>query len=259
MKALGERWEKFWGLVLDPWFLLFVIVTAASLFFSAIFKENTVTSNLLAVLSSITGGIAGGLLQIQMSKQNGENTLQKKGQSAVRNLSSIQTQIASLRSWVAEFSKGGAREKNVQLEEVDRHLSTMELHIRSGYEDWIDIIPQLKQEKEIQEKYEQAIMASVNELLDQKMQLAQAADAQEKKNLERQINKHEEQLRELKEEGRRALYSGIRRAPSPLFPPATLTCQTCSKEFQRDRTRPRSVQSSCPDCKTKEGSNSPVE
>jgi hypothetical protein len=270
MTKLSEKWKNFLNLILDPWFSLFSTITIASLYFSAFFKDEVVTSNLLAIFGSVTGGLAGGVFQNQSNKYSGQNILEKKGQSAVRNLSSIQTQIASLRSWVNDFSKIGAKEKNVQLKEVDRHLSTMELHIRSGYEDWIDIIPQLRQEKEIQEKYEQAVMSSVNELLDQRMKLAQSVDAQEKKSLEEQIHKLENQLTELKNEGR-AVFTAAGAAtmvpgsrisrPSFLnrprmYAPIMLTCTDCKKNFVSSRIRAPSLQKFCPECESKNNGNS---
>jgi len=200
MKKLKQKWNNFGTLVLDPWFLVFVIVTVVSLGFSIVIKDNALFSNLLAVLGSITGGIAGGIFQSEHSKTTGENILRKKGQSAVRNLQSIQKQIGSLRIWVMDFAKNAKKEIKPQLHEIDRHLSVIELNVNSGYEDWIDIDQTLREEKEVQEKYNETYRTFVVDLLDQKMKLVQSKNSSEKEELGKKISQLEKQIKNLRKE-----------------------------------------------------------
>lgn len=200
MEQLRRSWGNFLTITLSPWFLVFSLVTIASLVFSATYKENVSLSNLLAVLGSVAGGLAGGIFQNEYNKLLGQSILEKKGQSAVRNMMSLQKQIHSLRAWIGSFSKSCNKEDRHQLDEVDRHLSTIELNLNSGYEDWIDIIPQLRQEKEIHEKYGAVFRSYATELLDQRLKLAQAANETERSGLEKKISALEKQLKDWKKE-----------------------------------------------------------
>ncbi len=216
MKDLKGKWGDFLWMAVDPWFLVFVVLTVTSLIASFLFNDNAVTSNTLAIAGSITGGIAGSIFQNQLSKKNGETTLEKKGQSAVRNLEAIETQIASLKSWVGSACNGEPKDKDkrIQLAEVDRHLSTMGLHIKSGYEDWIDVLPQLRDESEREKKIEQALRSSYDALLDEQLKLAQASNAEEKAVLQKQIDQLEKQFERLRRDNGIVGYSRLDSAGS---------------------------------------------
>lgn len=216
MKDLKGKWGDFLWMVLDPWFLVFVVLTIACLAVSFIFNEIAVTSNTLAIAGSITGGIAGGIFQNQLSKRHGETALEKKGQSAVRNLEAIETQIVSLKSWVGAACNGEPKDKDkrIQLAEVDRHLSTMGLHIKSGYEDWIDVLPQLRDESEREKKIEQALRSSYDALLDEQVKLAQASNVEEKAALQKQIERMEQQIERLRHDNAIVGYSRLDSARS---------------------------------------------
>lgn len=209
MKKLRENWGDFLTITLSPWFLIFCLTTVALLVLSVIYKDDTLVSNLLAILGSITGGFAGGIFQNEHGKLSGQNILEKKGQSAVRNLMSLQKQIHSLRAWVAGFSKSCTKDDKHQLDEIDRHLSTIELNLDSGYEDWIDIIPQLRQEKEIHEKYGEVFRSYAIELWDQRLKLAQSANATEREVLEKKISSLEKQMKDWKKERREVFVSAL--------------------------------------------------
>lgn len=202
MKKLQEKWVEFFKAFFSPWFVLAGIITAASIILSIIFKNNQLFSNLLTVIGGITGGIAGSIFQNEYNKNVGQEILEKKGQSAVRNLQSIQKQINSLKGWVFGFFKKSTGESKSQLEEIYRHILTMELSVNSGYEDWIDIIPQLSQEKKEQEKilekYKEISKTLVDELFEQKMKLYKAANVKEKEELGKKISQLEKQIRNWK-------------------------------------------------------------
>lgn len=207
MTRLKQKWNNFANMIFDPWFLVFILATITSLGLSIWFKTNELFSNLLAVFGSITGGIAGGIFQNEYSKVTGENILRKKGQSAVRNLQSIQKQIGSLRCWVMAFGKKAIKDVKPQLNEIDRHLSVIELNVNSGYEDWIDIDPTLRGEKEVQEKFNETYRAFVIDLLDQKMKLAQSATTAEQEGFGKKIAQLEKQIKNMKKEKESVLFS----------------------------------------------------
>lgn len=216
MKKLTEKWEDFFR-AFNPWFVLMVLATILSVYFSIKFKDNQHFSNLLAALGSITGGIAGSIFQNEYNKNAGQEILEKKGLSAVRNLKSIQKQMVNLKDCIAIFLKKSTSENKSQLEEVYRHISTMELSVDSGYEDWIDILPQLSKEKEAQakiyEKYQEASRSLVADLLDQKMKLYQAASDAEKEASGKKIAQLEKHIKLLKnEDNSMILSSSLNRA-----------------------------------------------
>ena len=267
MNKLKQKWSNFISMVLDPWFLVFVIATIISLGFSIAIKTNELFSNLLAVFGSITGGIAGGVFQNEYSQTTGENILRKKGQSAVRNLQSIQKQIGSLRCWVVNFAKKANNTIKPQLSEIDRHLSVIELNVNSGYEDWIDIDPTLRGEKEVQEKFNEAYRAFVVDLLDQKIKLAQSANASEQEELNKKIDQLEKQIKGMKKEsgvilGNSVASIGGLRAFSlnqdnnislsgSVLTASGPTCSQCGKKYNYDLTQPITIMGAnfCPDCR----------
>ena len=204
MKKLQEKWGEFFKAFFSPWFVLAGVITATSIIFSIIFKDNQLFSNLLTIIGGITGGIAGSIFQNEYNKNTGQEILEKKGQSAVRNLQSIQKQINSLKGWVVGFFKKSSGENRNQLEEIYRHILTMELCVDSGYEDWIDIVPQLSKEKEeqekINEKYKEVSVSLISELLDQKMKLYKTESTAEKEELGKKVSQLEKQIRNLKNE-----------------------------------------------------------
>jgi hypothetical protein len=222
----------------------------------------------LAVFGSITGGIAGGIFQSEHSKITGENILRKKGQSAVRNLKSIQTQIHSLRCWVVEFAKKAKKDVKPQLTEIDRHLSIIELNVNSGYEDWIDIDPALRGEKEVQEKQDEALRTFVVDLLDQKIKLAQSTNVAEQEELGKKIEQLEKQIKGMKKESGVILgtpvssIGGLRVFPfnqgnnislgTSVIASNGLTCSMCGKNYPYDFTQASiSAMNLCPECRKK--------
>lgn len=265
MKTFKQKWSHFGNMVLDPWFLFFSITTGVALGFSIGIKSNELFSNLLAVFGSIAGSIAGGIFQSEYSKITGENILRKKGQSAVRNLKSIQTQIHSLRCWVIEFAKKGRKEVKLQLTEIDRHLSIIELNVNSGYEDWIDIDSALRGEKEVQEKIDETLRAFVVDLLDQKMKLAQSTNTAEQEELGKKIEQLEKQIKGMKKEGGVILGNSVAsivglRAFSlnqdnnislgnSVLTASGPTCSQCGRKYNYDVIQPITIGANlCPDC-----------
>lgn len=268
MNKLRQKWSNFGNMVLDPWFIVFVLATIISIGLSIAIKTNALFSNLLAVFGSITGGIAGGVFQNEHSKITGENILRKKGQSAVRNLQSIQKQISSLRHWILDFNKNSKKQTDGHLNEIDRHLSILELNVNSGYQDWIDIDPALRGEKEVQEKFNETYRAFIVDLLDQKMKLVQSKNTSEKEILETKITQLEKQIKNLKKEkesvslgayttlGNSSILSAseLSKINTDSYVLGNQTCSVCGKSYPYDFSN-TSISllntNLCPDCKKK--------
>ena len=201
--TLKNKWGTFWNVIASPGSVVFSILTAAELIFSYVFKNNLSFSMLLAVLATVTGGIAGSFIKDDYVKLTTENVLEKKGRSASRNLESIGKQLTHIREWIAEFTKGRitADQKRV-LEEIDRHLSTTEMNVESGFADWVDIVPELAEAAELQaqvsKRQEEVIRAYVDELFENKKELAASKDEKKTTELKKRISDLEHQIKKVR-------------------------------------------------------------
>jgi len=210
MKKLKEKWSNFIGIIFGPGSVIFVFLTVVSLGSSFYFEENREMSILLAGLGSVFGGIAGIFIKDDYNKSLGENTLEKKGRSAVRNLQSIGKQLQNIRFWVAGFlrEKVGEEQKNF-LKEIDRHISTAQMNIESGFEDWVDIIPELSEgaerAAEITKKQQEVLRAYVGELLEKKRELVVSTDEKRVDELKKRISILEKQIKEIRSDNNRSL------------------------------------------------------
>jgi len=208
MKDLRKKWGHFLGLVFSPWSLIFIGATVVSLILSATLKDNIALSNLLAVIGSITGGIAGGIFQHEYGKTHDQNILEKKGRSALRNLDSIGEQIAQLRGWIESFKKNVGKEGNKSLEEIERHLSTITFNISAGVADWIDVVPELQERVEVAKKTEEVLKTYLEELLDNKKELIVSKDEKRVSELKTKITDLEKQIKKIQMESRSVTRSG---------------------------------------------------
>lgn len=210
-ELLRTKWGKFLSVVFGPGSVIFTLLTIFSLILAFFFKENTLFSTLLTILGSAFAGIAGSFIKDDYNRLSTDNVLEKKGRSAIRNLNSIGQKVILIRGWIKSF----VSEKNItkkelkrELEEIDRHLNTATMNISSGLEDWIDIVPELKESKEKVEKYEDVLNAYKEELLNTKKELLKVGkDEKQKTELEKRIKSLEREVNELKKEQPR-IFSG---------------------------------------------------
>ena len=218
MKTLKEKWYIFGNVALGPGSVIFSVLTVAGLIVAYIFKTNLLFSTLLSILSSFFAGFAGSFIKDDYEKITGQNILEKKGRSALRNLQGISTQLCNLKLWIIDFLKKVKKQddKNV-LEEINRHISTIELNIASGLEDWVDIVPELKEKSlqgaEIDKKYREAVQSVVVQLLESRKELAGAKDEKLEQELKKKITDLEKQVKEIKKE-RSETFNGISISPS---------------------------------------------
>lgn len=222
MKNLKEKWGDFLEIALGPGSVIFVIFTIGSLGLSFYFRDNQEMSILLAVLGSVFGGIAGSFIKDDYNKISGENILEKKGLSAIRNLKSIERQLGNIRLWVKGFSKGKiTKEQKSILNEIDRHLSTTQLNIQSGFADWVDMVPGLAQEAEriaeITKKQQEVLRIYVEELLEKKKELVASKDEKRVDELKKRISILEKQIKDIRSDSARSIGVSIPLSGTPVM------------------------------------------
>lgn len=239
MKIFLNKWGKFLGIILGPGFVVFSLLTILSLVLAYHFKINTLFSTLLSILSSIFAGIAGSFLKDDYDNLIGKNILEKKGRSAWRNLQSISTQLCNLKEWIIVFSKENKKNDNRSLNEIDRHISTIQLQVSSGLEDWVDIVPELKEGKEktieIEKQYRDYIQTLISELIENRKELSVSKDEKKTELLKRKILDLEKEMNNLKKNIPhfiQPLNSVSLKASSGMF--LHTRCQKCKKVYLRD-------------------------
>lgn len=267
--TLKNKWSIFGGVILSPGSVLFILLTGGGLILSYVFKSNALFSTLLGILSTISGGIAGSFIRDDYTKLTTDNILEKKGRSAIRNLRSIGKQITHVREWIIEFGKGRInKEQKRTLDEIDRHLSTAQMNIESGFEDWVDIVPELAEAAEITKRQEEVIQAYLEERLKSIKELVMSKDEKRTAELKERISDLERQIKRVRNTptpwvGMASGYGGSIVGPSgfgyggtiPTVGMATIgNCEKCGKPFSRNGVQ----EAVCPTCRLEDGGVSVV-
>lgn len=201
------------SILFSPGFFISAGVTFLSLYISVFYKANIPFSNTMAIVGSISGGIAGAFLKDEYDKRSGKNILEKKGRSALRNLEGIRTQLSNIETWVVDFSKHTRKKEDKRtLEEINRHISTINLNITAGLKDWEDIVPELKerieQEAQIEKKYKEAAQSVIVEILEKRKELASTKDEKVEKELKKKIGALEKQIKEIERDRSQSDHGG---------------------------------------------------
>ena len=250
MKNFINKWSVFLSIVFGPGSVIFILLTLIGLVLAYYFKGNVLFATLLSILSSVFAGIAGNFIKDDYDTFLGKNTLEKKGKSALRNLQTISTQLCNLRVWISDFQKDkNKNQKDPLFNEIDRHISTIQLNITSGLEDWVDIVPELKEKiqenAEIEKKYKDLAQSYFNELLEKRKELILSNDKIKTEELKEKINNLEKQMKSLRSEqvhasgpvsisggyGGRIVYNDPARYGSMVVPQSGLSCSRCGKKF----------------------------
>lgn len=240
LKRLGVKWGVFAEIIFSPGSSIFIALGAFCLFFS-IFVFVSPLSDFLSILSAVLTAVAGIFIKDDWDKLRGESILEKKGLSAIRNLDSLAEQLTRLRKWTENFISMDT-EKKRDLEEINRHLETMRLSIRSGLADWADIVPELKKLKEAEERYRGTVEAYVEEILESKKKLLGAGeDKESRERLESRIRELEDSVEKLREEQPKVFSSAASGAPlvdslSPVWDPyaSRKICSRCGRTYRED-------------------------
>lgn len=263
-----QKWINFLKAVGTPIPLFSILGAAILIIISIVYKDKTEFSILTNLIGSIFIGIAGAFIKGGYEELSGESILIKKGQSAIRNLSSISQQITQIQNWITTFIKKNEISKR-ELEEINRHLGTTVLNINSGLADWIDIVPELRQTGEVVKNYESLIKAYIDELLKNKKELIAAGENKElKEQLEKRIKELEGNVKSLRVQQSNVFSSGVTVSPSVspsasyvgsvVGAPLTVsqffkkTCSICGKAYENDwneNSLAITLGDICPDCK----------
>lgn len=245
MKDFFGKWGKFISVILGPGSAIFTVLAVISLAVSFTQKENIAFANLLAILSAISGGIAGSFIRDDFNKLTGENILEKKGRSAIRNLQSIGKQVSHICEWIGEFSKEKiSRDQKRTLEEIDRHLSTARMNIEAGFEDWVDVVPELASAAEVTKRQEEVLQAYVEELFKNKKELIESGDEKKTAEIKEHIAELEKQIKRL--ENTPVRWVGPRPVISAGMPLPLRKCGHCGHLYRHGKRGPQDP--TCPRC-----------
>lgn len=217
---LVRKWLKAISIILSPWFLISAGITGISLYLSVYYKANIPFSNTMTIAGSIFGGITGALFKDEYDRISNRNILEKKGRSAVRNIEGIRIQLRNIEAWIIEFAKRTRKQEDKRtLEEVNRHVATIDLNIAAGLADWVDIVPELKQKEELQRTQKDTIQSYIDEILKNKKTLLHASE-QEGKTIKKKISDLEKEVREIKNDSGLIINAGDASSDSYISAPS---------------------------------------
>ncbi len=265
-----ESWSLTLAILFSPGFVISAGVTCLALYLSVFYKTNIPFSNTMAIVGSVFGGVAGAFLKDEYDKMSGKNILEKKGRSALRNLQGIRTQLRNIELWVADFSKHARKKEDKRtLEEINRHIATTDLNISAGLEDWVDIVPELKEKSEkaaeIEKKYKEVAQSVMVEILEKRKELASAKDEKIETELKKKIGDLEKQIKEIKRDRSQATHGLVWNSNGVLNEPFNATsvnlnegistyslgtqkCEKCGRLMSPYSATVRLNQNRCDDC-----------
>lgn len=270
--SFKQKWFNFFKAVFAPVPIISFLGATVLIIISILYKDKSEFSILINLIGSLLLGVMGAFIKGGYDDLSRESVLIKKGQSAIRNLASINLQVIQIRSWIEYFIKKNTVSKR-ELEEINRHLETTNININSGLSDWTDIIPELKSTEDVVKSYESVIKAYVEELLKNKKELIEVGENKELKDqLEKRIKELESNVKSLRLQQSNVFNSGISVSPS-VSPSASYvgsmisnpinisqllkkTCSVCGKVYQENDWNANSLLSIssndiCSECKNK--------
>jgi len=252
---LKDKWVLFLRVILGPGSAIFILLTIAGLILAFYFKTNTLFATLLSVLSSVFASIAGSFVKDDFSKLSSENVLEKKGRSAIRNLQSIGKQLSHICEWIVDFSKEKISiDQKRTLEEIERHLSTARMNVDSGFEDWVDIVPELAEDEEIERKKDETIKAYVEEWMTNQKALIESKDDKKTSEIKGKLSDLEKHISKIAQVQMHLSRDGIMHRSSINYLPSRrriIKCESCGRYFPSNMTS-NDIQVTCPVCKRKE-------
>lgn len=251
---ITTRWKTFFEIMAEPPVIITLIIAIIATFLSIRPYSDPGVTLIISSIASITAGIFGGIIWDRYKAITEDTILQKKGKSAVRNLSLVAEQLGRLK--IRLFSLKDRKEK-FPFDEVDHHVITIEKSVISGIEDWVDMVPELKKISEIAQSITQE-SNKFKETLHEKRELEKALKLKDKtqkkeiEELEEQIKQKDTEISRIEKEisklrNQQVLISGPTIAAgvsigtvSPSFDPtasnlfsldSSKTCQVCGKKY----------------------------
>lgn len=251
---IADRWETFLEVMAGPPVLISLIIAIITTFLSIRSYSDPEVTLIISSIASITAGVFGGIIWDRYKAITGDTILQKKGKSAVRNLSLVAEQLGRLK--IRLFGLRERKEK-FPFDEVDHHIITIEKSVISGIEDWVDMVPELKKISEIAQsitqesnKFKETLREKAE--LEETLKLKDKAQKKEISELEKQIKQKDEEISQIEREinklrDEQVLISGPTIASgvsigsvSPSLSPSasnlfnldtSRTCQVCGKKY----------------------------
>lgn len=251
-----DEWKFFGRLLLRPLTLITVLVSAIALFFANSPSIDKTASLILQIVASALLAIAGGSFYDAFKNLTGNNLLEKKGSSAVRNLSLSRLKIKNISSRVKEGASN---------DETRNSLSLLEKDIANASQEWNDILPgvdaieeiyTILSEKENELESAEKEKKELNEKLIRGTQLSEI----EKTNLRKKTEEKENEIKSLSQEVDKLRLtttlpaSGLTVGPSGLRDWANITIsarKTCSKCGKAYISTSILDSGECDDCKRK--------
>jgi len=239
-KDLKSRWLTFVSTILDPWVVALLTVGIGLLVCQLLYEPGTVIGAVLTILVSIFAGVAGAIIAKRWSDITERGVAMVRGESAIRSLTLLLNNIASLRNRLGEYMNRLPQEERdtevlkACLEEAIGRCNIMEQESINSIEDWADIIPKAEVRPIIatirQIETKMAEQAEHINHLQQELETVKGESEEQKEQAERlrkDKQEAEQELaktrRELQDTKDRSILGGLTLTPSsyPLEPGAT--------------------------------------
>lgn len=190
------KWNAFIRILFSPVVLIPLLLAILLMYLSIQLKNDYIASVLTGVTGSFLAAVFGAFLKEGYSRLVEESLLEKKGESAIRNIQAIDSQIKRLRKLINLFKQKTRKDPKQELEEIDRHLETMSISVASGLEDWTDVVPALKEIKAKDKEFIEAIKPIIEEIWKNERELSKTKNSKGRKGLEKKIQQLQEQIDE---------------------------------------------------------------
>lgn len=221
-----SRWRAFLDIVIDPWTITLIVVSA---FLVKVIVEQTdrFVVAILTVILSVVSGVLGGLLTNRWTQITGERVTVARGKVAVRSLKLLLGNIAALerrvRTYLERYQDGKRRESlndevvTTYLEEIIGRTGVLEEETLSSIENWMDILPEADVRTQIGviSKLREELSERARDLEGLNVKLKEVAGKSEEKEetLKKQIYDKEQEITRLRKE-----LSEKKSVVGPIFP-----------------------------------------
>lgn len=194
--SIWEEWKSFGTLFLRPLTFITAGIAAGALYFANAPEMDKTASFILQIASSILLAIAGGSFYDAFKGLTGSTLLEKKGDSAVRNLSLVRLKIKNISYRIKEEASP---------EETRNSLSLLEKDIANATQEWNDILPGVDRIEEIytvleEKEYEYEVAEKEKTSLNEKIKKLNELETKEKGILKTKIEEKEKEVLRLSQE-----------------------------------------------------------
>ena len=191
--SILDEWKSFGSLFLRPLTSIPVVISILALYYANATAIDKTASLILQIVSSVLLAIAGGSFYDAFKSLKGNNLLEKKGNSAVRNLSLSRLKIKN----ISYRAKEGA-----STEEIRNSLSLLEKDIANATQEWNDILPGVDTIEEIytilaEKENELDVAEKDKNLLNEKITKGNELGIKEKETLKGELKEKEKEILKL--------------------------------------------------------------